>query len=152
MPRGVDVLFLDVNVCLDAFRPTSSEDAGRVHSWLASRVTGDEQLGVSEFVLSAMVRIATHPKIYAEPAPVGAALDFADALLAAPATTVVRPGGHHWRLFSDLARTYDLRGNHIPDAYLAALAMEHAATFVTRDRRIGRFPGLRMLDPSIEQA
>lgn len=146
------MLFLDVNVCLDAFRPTSSEDAGRVHSWLEPRLSGNEQFGVSEFVLSAMVRIATHPKIYVEPAPVDAALAFADALLAAPATTVVRPGEHHWRLFSDLARTYDLRGNHIPDAYLAALALEHAATFVTRDRRIGRFSGLRTLDPSIAQA
>lgn len=94
---------------------------------------------MSEFVLSAMIRIATHPRIFTEPAPV------------ATATTVVRPGGRHWQVFSGLARTYDLRGNHIPDVYLAALALEHSATFVTRDRAIGRFPGLRILDPSDAQ-
>lgn len=145
------MLILDVNVCLDAFRPTASAEAGRVGEWLAPRLTGDEQIGVSEFVLAAMIRIATHPRIYTEPAPVAAALGFADALLEAPATTVVRPGGRHWQLFSGLARTYDLRGNHIPDAYLAALALEHKATFVTRDRTIGRFPGLRTLDPAETQ-
>lgn len=32
-------------------------------------------------------------------------------------------------------------------AYLAALALEQGATWVTRDRRFARFPGLRVHDP-----
>ena len=31
----------------------------------------------------------------------------------------------------------------VPDAYLAALAIEHGATWITTDRGFARFPGLR---------
>jgi predicted nucleic acid-binding protein len=33
------------------------------------------------------------------------------------------------------------------DSHLAALALEHGATVVTRDRDFARFPGLKTLDP-----
>ena len=35
------------------------------------------------------------------------------------------------------------RGNDVPDAYLAALAIEQGATWITTDRGFARFPGLR---------
>jgi uncharacterized protein len=35
----------------------------------------------------------------------------------------------------------------VPDAYLAALAMEHGCEFVTVDRDFARFPGLRYRHP-----
>jgi hypothetical protein len=41
----------------------------------------------------------------------------------------------------------DCRGNLIQDAYLAALALEHDAVFVTTDRDFARFPGLRWQHP-----
>ena len=36
-----------------------------------------------------------------------------------------------------------LRGNLVPDAYLAALALEQGAELVTLDRGFGRYPRLR---------
>jgi hypothetical protein len=36
------------------------------------------------------------------------------------------------------------RGNVVPDAYLAALAIEHGATWITLDRSFARFPHLRL--------
>lgn len=42
---------------------------------------------------------------------------------------------------------HGLRGNAIPDAYLAALALEQGATWVTTDRGFARYEGLRLLDP-----
>jgi len=35
----------------------------------------------------------------------------------------------------------------VPDAYLAALAIEHGATWVTLDRAFRRFTGLRTESP-----
>jgi predicted nucleic acid-binding protein len=59
----------------------------------------------------------------------------------------VRPGERHWGIFHDLVSQHGLRGNDIPDAYLAALALEQGATWVTTDRGFARYEGLRLLDP-----
>jgi predicted nucleic acid-binding protein len=39
------------------------------------------------------------------------------------------------------------RGNLIPDAYLAAIAIESGAEWITTDRDFTRFPGLRVRHP-----
>ena len=38
-------------------------------------------------------------------------------------------------------------GNLVPDAHLAALAVEHGLTVVTTDTDFGRFPGVTSLNP-----
>ena len=50
-------------------------------------------------------------------------------------------------LFSPPCRSVTGRGNLLPDGYLAALAIEHAATWVTCDHGFTRFPGLRWQAP-----
>ena len=49
----------------------------------------------------------------------------------------------HFSRFADLCRHLQLRGNLVPDGYLAALALEHRAELVTFDRGFGRYPRLR---------
>jgi predicted nucleic acid-binding protein len=39
--------------------------------------------------------------------------------------------------------------NHVPDAYLAALAIEHGCEWMTADREFARYPGLRWRDPAV---
>jgi toxin-antitoxin system PIN domain toxin len=141
------MLFLDVNVCLYAFRPGTSEVATQVAGWVSRHLTGYERLGVSEFVLSSVIRVATHPRIFTTPAAPAEAARFAEALLHAPAVTVVRPGPDHWSVFRELVTTHRLRGNDVPDAYLAALAIEAGASMVTLDRGFRRFD-LRTVDPT----
>jgi len=41
----------------------------------------------------------------------------------------------------------DVNPNVVPDAYLAALAIEHGATWVTSDQGFARFPGLTWRTP-----
>jgi predicted nucleic acid-binding protein len=64
-------------------------------------------------------------------------------VLAGPGAVRVRPGSRHWGIFSRLCREVGARGNVVPDAFHAALAIEHGATWVTTDRGFARFPGLR---------
>lgn len=40
-----------------------------------------------------------------------------------------------------------VRGNLVPDAWLAALAIESGSEWITTDRDFTRFPGLRMRHP-----
>jgi toxin-antitoxin system PIN domain toxin len=74
-------------------------------------------------------------------------LAFCAAVLDAPSAVPVRPGVRHWPIFAGLCHDVGARGNLVPDAYLAALALEHGATWVTTDRGFARFPGLRWRTP-----
>jgi len=135
------VLLADVNVFLYAHRPESPRHEEHLE-WLSRRLAGDEPFGVSEVVLASFVRICTHHRIYREPTPLDVALEFCAAVLASPAAVAVRPGPRHWGTFAALCRAVGARGNIVPDAYLAALALENGATWVTTDRGFARFPGL----------
>jgi toxin-antitoxin system PIN domain toxin len=143
------VLITDVNILIDAHR-LDSPDHARSKRWLEDRLNALEPFGVSELVLSAFVRIVTNHRVMRPAALPAEALDFCDVVLAAPVSVVVAPGPRHWSIFADLVRTVDARANVVRDAYLAALAIENGATFVTRDRGFTRFPGLRLLDPRAE--
>ena len=74
-------------------------------------------------------------------------MDFCQIVLAAPAAVPLRPAARHWAIFVDLCTAVRARGNLVPDAYLAALAIEHGASWVTLDQGFARFPGLRMQRP-----
>ena len=115
--------------------------------WLEAAVDADEAFGVSELVLSGFVRVVTHPRVFSPPEPVESALTFAKAVRGAPNAVPVTPGVRHWGIFERLCREAGARGNLVPDAYLAALAIESGCEWVTTDRDYARFPGLRWRHP-----
>lgn len=141
------MLFLDVDVLVGAQRNDDSPYARALRDWLDRALMGHEPIGVSELALSAMVRIVTHPRVFEHPSAPAEALAFADALLGASRVTTVRPADRHWAIFTELVAGQRLRGNDIPDAYYAAIALEQGATVVTLDRGFQRY-GVRVLDPT----
>ena len=42
---------------------------------------------------------------------------------------------------------FGVKGNRVPDAYLAAPAIESGSEWITTDRDFSRFPGLRWRHP-----
>lgn len=104
-------------------------------------------MGLSELVLSGFLRIATNPRVFSPPAPIERALAFADVLRAHTSTVVLAPGERHWDIFRQLCVDAGARGNLVPDAYLAALAIESGSEWITTDRDFARFPGLRWRHP-----
>jgi uncharacterized protein len=135
------VLLPDVNVLLAGFR--SDHDHHRpARAFLEGARARDEVLGLSDFALASVVRLATNVRVFMRPDTATAVLDYLDALLEPPGQ-LVRAGSTHWSRFTGLCRGLALRGNLVPDAYLAALAFEQAAELVTFDRGFGRFAGLR---------
>lgn len=144
--RTQPVLLADVNAFIYAHR-LESPRAEEHRAWLTSALEGPEPFGVSELVLSSFLRIVTNHRIYREPTPPPVALEFCQAVLRAPASVAVRPGSRHWDIFAGLVDTVGARANTVPDAYLAALAIEHGATWVTTDRGFARFPALRWRSP-----
>jgi hypothetical protein len=141
------VILPDVNVLVYAFRREAAQHEAYA-AWLSKLVSGTEELALTETALTGFLRIVTNPKIMATPAPMPLALRFTDALRAAPRARTVTAGAATW---SRLAEWADgdphIRGNLVPDAWLAALAHTHGARVATADRGFARFPGLEWFVP-----
>lgn len=138
---------VDVNVLVNAHRTEAPEHEPHL-DWLDEARVAHEPLALSDLVLSGFLRVVTHPKVFVDPTPLEVALEFADNIRASPACVRLSPGERHWPIFVDLCRRSDARGNLVPDAFLAALAIEHNATLVTADRDFRRFPALRVEHPA----
>lgn len=137
---------VDVNVLVDAHRPDAPNHT-TVRTWLDAARRDAEVIGLPSVVASGFLRIVTHPRVFREPSPTSVGLDFIDALLRSPAVVRLEPGERHWSIFSELCHAQRLKGNEIPDAYLASIAIENGAGFVTSDQGFARFPGLRLEHP-----
>jgi toxin-antitoxin system PIN domain toxin len=140
------VILLDVNVLVYAHR----EDAAgheRYRDWLTSTLGGDAAYGLSDLVLSGFLRVVTHPRVFREPTPWDTALAFVLEIRDRPNCVPIAPGLRHWEIFTRLCQAVQARGNLVADAYLAALAVEYGAEWITTDRDYARFPGLRWRHP-----
>lgn len=139
------MLLPDVNVLLAGFR------SDHVHhrparELLESARSSRRPLALSDVALAAVIRLSTNGRVFAQPDTADAVLEYVETLLDGPAH-LLHASATHWRRFTDLCRELHLRGNIVPDAYLAALALEHGAELVTFDRGFGRFPRLRWRSP-----
>jgi toxin-antitoxin system PIN domain toxin len=140
------VVLPDVNVLIYAFR----EDVPHhniCRSWLEAAIGADSRFGLSPLGLSALVRITTNPRIFAQPSGIDEALGFCQDLLEQPNCQIVQPGERHWNIFRCLCIETGTHGPRVTDAWFAALAIEWDCEWVTFDRDYRRFPGLRLHRP-----
>jgi toxin-antitoxin system PIN domain toxin len=140
------MLIPDINILILSHRPDEPNGTS-ITDWLSRQLLNDEPVGLADAVWSGFLRICTNPRIYSDPSPIAIALAFLDDVFSAPATMRVHPGRRHYQIFTELCRTANVRGDRVPDAYLAALAIETGATFITMDRDFGRYPGLKWRHP-----
>jgi uncharacterized protein len=140
------MILCDVNVLVYAHRADAPNHAA-YRTWLENVMNQSAAYAVSDIVLSGFLRVVTHPRVFAPPSSVSAALAFAGQVRQQPNAVIVRSGERHWSIFADLCRAVDARGNLIPDAFLAALAIENGSEWITTDRDFSRFPGLNWRHP-----
>lgn len=140
------MILCDVNIFVYAARRDTDEHR-QISPWLEQSLNRGEAFGVSELVLSGFLRVVTHPRLFKFPSSLKEALSFVDVLQCHPNSVPVAPGPRHWSIFSELCQKANARGNLIPDAYLAALAIESGSEWISTDRNYARFPGLRWRHP-----
>lgn len=136
----------DVNVLVNAFR-ADARDHELCHEWLGGVVSGEARYAMSPQVLCGMIRVVTHPKVFAHPSEALDAVRFCRVLLDQPHAKIVAPGERHWGIFQRLLSAGRVRGNLVSDAWFAALAIESGCEWITLDRDYGKFPDLRWRRP-----
>ena len=136
----------DVNVLVYAHREDAPDHAA-YRDWLEGVVHSEQAYAVSDIVLSGFVRVVTHPRVFREPSAIEDALEFAGQVMAPAQSVLLRPGPRHWDIFARLCRDSAVKGNLVPDAFLAALAIESGCEWITTDRDFSRFAGLEWRHP-----
>ena len=140
------MILVDANVLLYAYDASSPRhEAAR--GWWEARLSRPEPVGVAWSTVVAFVRIGTHVRVFERPLTVAEACAAVDAWLSRPMVSVLEPGPRHWEILRGLLVGAHASGNLVPDAHLAALAIEHGAVLMSTDRDFARFEGLAFEDP-----
>lgn len=137
---------LDVNVVLAAHREDHPHFRA-ARAWLADVLASGSRFAVTDLVAGSFLRLASNRRVFSIPTPVADAFDYLRALRGQPGHVMLGPGPRHLELLELLCQAADVSGDLIPDAQLAALAVEHACELVSFDRDFARFPELRWTRP-----
>ena len=139
-------MLLDANLLLYAVHKRA-EHHERAASWVTQQLNGPRRVGLPWQSINAFLRIATHPRAFERPLDPATAWERVSDWLAAPVSWIPQPGPDYGRIFGELVASYDVRGNLIPDAALAALAIEHGVPVVSTDTDFARLRELRWENP-----
>jgi hypothetical protein len=139
-------MLVDANLLLYSVDETSHfhEPAA---TWLQRTLNGPRRVGLPWQALTAFVRVVTHPRAVAKPRSPDEAWEKVQAWLSLDVTWVPTPTDRHAEILGSLIRSYQVRGNLVYDAHLAALAIEHGLTLCSADTDFGRFEELTWENP-----
>lgn len=137
---------LDANLLVYAYDAQSPMHE-RARSWLESCMAETELVGFTIATIVAFVRLVTDGRVFERPFDIETARSLVDDWLSQPSAILVLPSARHWEILGELAVEAQVRGPLVPDAHLAACAIESGATLYTNDRDFLRFKGLRVEFP-----
>jgi toxin-antitoxin system PIN domain toxin len=140
------VILVDANVLVYAHsRSFVQHEPARV--WLDARLNGSAPVGLPWPSVLAFVRVICNPRVLDRPRSPSEAWSQVEAWLDCPPAWIPLPTERHREALGALLRVAVPRGNLVPDAHLAALAIEHGLTLCSTDGDFARFPGLRWENP-----
>jgi uncharacterized protein len=131
-------VIVDANLLLYAVDERSGFHPG-ARDWLTAQLNGPTRLGLPWQSLYAFVRISTNPRAYESPLKPEVAWRRIEDWLQAEATWIPLPTDGHAEVLGTLIRRYELRGDLVADAVLAALAIEHGVGIASADTDFARF-------------
>jgi toxin-antitoxin system PIN domain toxin len=135
------VIIFDANVLIYAHHQASPHHhTAKQH--LEEALSGTQTVGFPWSVISAFLRIITNPRAFEHPLSMRQACIIVNSWLDAEPAVCLEAGSRHWEIFQGLLLDANVRGNLVTDAHIAALAIEHQAVLLSRDRDFTRFPGL----------
>ena len=140
------MIVVDANLLLYAANRAAPEHEP-AREWLDERLNATARVGLPWASILAFVRIASNPAIVRRPVtPAGAWRQVRD-WLACESVWIPLPGERHADVLGRLLDQRFLTSRLVPDAHLAALAIEHGLTLCSTDGDFAKFPGLKWENP-----
>lgn len=140
------MILVDVNLLVYA-HVAAFPTHHRAQSWLDGHLNGTAPVGLPWSSLLGFVRLVSNPRIFEQPETVDEAWQQIEEWLDCPSVWMPQPGDRHRDILRPLLLNQGMRANLVPDAHLAALAIEHGLILCSTDGDFARFPGLRWENP-----
>ncbi len=142
------MILIDANLLLYAYDEGSRHHVAS-RRWLEDVLGGREPVRFAWVTLWAFIRIATNSRILSRPLSGAEAHAIVVSWLDQPNADVLEPGERHLEILGSLLRDGQATADLVPDAALAAVALEHGATLCSMDRDFARFDGLLWTNPIV---
>jgi toxin-antitoxin system PIN domain toxin len=140
------VILLDANLLVYARAATLPQHPA-ARQWLDRQLSGTARVGLPWQSLLAFVRIMANPRVFERPEPLSLAWRQVEEWLDQDSVWIPMPTDRHREALAGLLEQAGWSPNLVPDAHLAALAIEHGLTLCSTDGDFARFPGLRWENP-----
>ncbi|MCY3634663.1 MAG: PIN domain-containing protein [bacterium] len=144
-------MLVDANLLLYA-TDSSYPMHDRAQQWLTGVMTGNQRVGLAWSSIGAFLRIATNPRICANPLTSQQAWEQVEAWLGADPTWIPPATERTAAICGNLVVGHRVTSDLVPDAMLAALALEHGLTIYSADTDFARFAEIRWVNPLTEVA
>ena len=139
-------MLIDINVLLYASISSFPEHQA-ARAWLDRQLSGSARVGFPWMTVLGYLRLATNGRLFSPQIAMATAWQRVSAWLACDAAWIPQPTERHAEVLGTLLARPGVYGNLVPDAHLAALAIEHGLTLCSTDGDFARFPGLRWENP-----
>jgi toxin-antitoxin system PIN domain toxin len=116
-------------------------------SWLDKKLNAPAPVGIPWPSVLAFMRLVTNPRIFENPESMNDAWKQVESWLHNPVVWIPAPSDRHFEILSTLIATGVDHSNLIPDAHLAALAIEHGLIVCSSDGDFARFKDVRWENP-----
>ena len=140
------MILVDANILVYACN-SAADLHGKSRLWLDEKLNGPTPVGLPWASLLAFLRIATNPRAFRSPLTMPVAWEQVSNWLSAETVWTPEPTERHAAVLGKLLAQRAVYGNLVPDAHLAALAIEHGLTLCSTDGDFARFPELSWLNP-----
>jgi uncharacterized protein len=140
------MILLDSNILLYATFDWFPEHV-RAKAWLDDTLSDAMHVGLPWATSLSFARIASNPRVFQAPLSVGRAWKQVEFWLAQKNVFVPEPGERHADILGKWMGHIVKTAKAVPDAHLAALAVEHGLLLCSADRDFAKYPGLRWLNP-----
>lgn len=145
------MILIDVNLLIYASDPPSPQNSAphylAAKAWLDEQLNETARVGIPWQTILGYLRIMTNSRIVKHPATLNAAWGQVQAWLDCPNVWIPVPGPQAPAYLKEVLAHAQGGADLVPDAALAALAIEHGLTLCSTDGDFARFPGLKWLNP-----
>lgn len=136
----------DVNLLVYAYDDGAPQH-DRARLWWEGLLDGEDRVGLPWVVSTGFVRLMSNPRAVSVALSPAEAAEYVRAWFQQSHIAPINPGADHLEHFSRCLAVAGSSANLVPDAHIAALAIEYDAEVHSNDSDFERFPGVRWRNP-----